>query len=79
MTTLVGVFFSLISVFGILLAQTKKAVRKFVLLLFSFCLIMAQLLYMYSRLSVNSQDFIAVSALVGAVILILSLQRNEAW
>lgn len=79
MTTLVGIFFSLISVLGFLKGQSKKAIRKFVLILFSFCLIMAQLLFMYSRLSMDSHDFVLLSGAVGAIILILSFQRDEAW
>lgn len=79
MTTLVGIFFTLISALGFFKGQSKKAIRKFVLIVFSFCLIMAQLLFMYNRLSMDSQDFIAISGVIGGIILILAFQRNEAW
>jgi hypothetical protein len=79
MTTLVGLFFSLISVLGLLKGPSKKLLRRVVLFVFSMFLIVAQVLYMGSRLSVDSQDFIAISGLVGGIILILSFQRNEAW
>jgi hypothetical protein len=79
MTTLVGLFFSLISLLGLVKGPSKKLLRKVVLFVFSMFLIVAQVLYMGSRLSVDSQDFIAISALVGGIILILSFQRNEAW
>jgi hypothetical protein len=79
MTTLVGLFFSLISVLGLLKGPSKKIIRKIVLILFSLLLILAQVLYMYSKLALDSQDFIAISGVVGGIILILSFQRNEAW
>lgn len=79
MTTLVGIFFSFISILGLLKGQSKKAVRKFVLILFSLYLIMAQLLFMNSRLTMDSHDFVIMSGVVGAIILILAFQRDEAW
>lgn len=79
MTTLVGLFFSFISVLGLLNGPSKKLLRRVVLFVFSMFLIVAQVLYMGGRLSVDSQDFIAISGLVGGIILILSFQRNEAW
>jgi hypothetical protein len=79
MITLVGLFFSFISVLGFLMGQSKKFLRKIVLIAFSLCLVLAQLLFMYSKITMDSQDFIAISGVVGGIILILSFQRDEAW
>jgi hypothetical protein len=79
MITLVGLFFSFISVLGFLKGQSKKFLRKIVLIAFSLCLILAQVLFMYSKITMDSQDFIAISGAVGGIILILSFQRDEAW
>jgi hypothetical protein len=79
MITLVGLFFSFISVLGFLMGQSKKFLRKIVLIAFSLCLILAQVLFMYSKITIDSQDFIAISGVVGGIILILSFQRDEAW
>jgi hypothetical protein len=79
MTTLVGLFFSIISVLGLVKGPSKKLLRRVVLFVFSMFLIVAQVLYMGSQLSIGSQDFIAISGLAGGIILILSFQRNEAW
>jgi len=79
MITLVGLFFSIISVLGFLMGRSKKFIRKIVLIAFSLGLILAQVLFMYSKITMDSQDFVAISGIVGAVILILSFQRNEAW
>jgi hypothetical protein len=79
MITLVGLFFSFISVLGFLMGQSKKFLRKIVLIAFSLCLILAQVLFMYSKITMDSQDFIAISGVVGGIILILSFQRDEAW
>jgi hypothetical protein len=66
MTTLVGIFFSFISILGLLKGQSKK-------------LILAQILFMDSKLAIESQEFIGVSGLVSGIILILAFQKNEAW
>ena len=79
MTTLVGLFFSLISVLGFLMGQSKKFLRKIVLIAFSLGLILAQVLFVYSKITVDGHDFVMISGFVGAIILILSFQRNEAW
>jgi hypothetical protein len=79
MITLVGLFFSFISVLGFLMGQSKKFLRKIVLIAFSLCLVLAQVLFMYSKITMDSQDFIAISGVVGGIILILSFQRDEAW
>jgi hypothetical protein len=79
MTTLVGLFFSLISVLGLLKGPSKKVIRKIVLILFSLLLILAQVLFMNSKLTIDSQDFIAISGVIGGIILILSFQKGEAW
>ena len=44
MATLVGLFFSSISIFGLFKCKTKTALRKMVLLAFSIFLILTQLL-----------------------------------
>jgi hypothetical protein len=79
MTTLVGLFFSLISVLGFLMGQSKKFIRKVVLIAFSLGLILAQVLFVYSKIAVDGHDFVLISGFVGAIILILSFQRDEAW
>ena len=79
MITLVGLFFSFISVLGFLMGQSKKFLRKIVLIAFSLCLVLAQVLFVYSKITMDSQDFIAISGVVGGIILILSFQRDEAW
>ena len=79
MTTLVGIFFSLISVFGIFKGKSKKAIRKIVIIAFSLFLILAQILFMNSVLDVSGQGFIALSGILGGIILILAFQKNEPW
>lgn len=79
MTTLVGIFFSIISVFGLLKGKSKKAIRKLVLIAFSFFLIVAQILYMTGALDVTGQEFVGISAILGGIILILAFQKNEPW
>jgi hypothetical protein len=79
MTTLVGIFFSLISVFGIFKGKSKRSVRKIVLIAFSFFLILAQILFMNSILEVSGQEFIGLSGILGGIILILAFQKNEPW
>jgi hypothetical protein len=79
MTTLVGLFFSLISVLGFLMGQSKKFLRKIVLIAFSLGLILAQALFVYSKITMDGHDFVLISGFVGAIILILSFQRNEVW
>ena len=79
MTTLVGLFFTFISVLGLLMVKSKKFVRKIVLVVFSLGLVLAQALFIYDKITIESQDFIAISGIVGAIILILSFQRDTAW
>jgi hypothetical protein len=79
MTTLVGIFFSMISIFGIFKGKSKKSIRKIVLIAFSLCLILAQVLFMYSVLEVGGQEFIGLSGIFGGIILILAFQKNEPW
>jgi hypothetical protein len=79
MTTLVGIFFSVISVLGFLKGHSKKFIRKIVLIIFSLCLILGQVLFIYSKITMGSQDFIAISGFIGGIILILSFQKDEAW
>ena len=79
MTTLVGIFFSFISVLGLLKGKSKKFIRKVVLIVFSLFLILGQILFMNSILTIESQEFIAISGLLSGIILILAFQKNEAW
>lgn len=79
MTTLVGIFFSLISIFGFVKGKSKSTPRKGVLIGFSLLLIIGQILFMYSYLNMESQQFVGFSGLISGVILILAFQKNEAW
>jgi hypothetical protein len=79
MTTLVGIFFSAISIFGIFKGKSKSSIRKIVLIAFSFFLILAQVLFMNSVLEVGGQEFIGLSGILGGIILILAFQKNEPW
>jgi hypothetical protein len=79
MTTLVGIFFSLVSVFGFLKGRSKNSPRKLVLIGFSLFLIIGQILYMYSYVNIESQQFVGFSILITGIILILAFQKNEAW
>ena len=77
MATLVGLFFSSISIFGLFKCKTKTALRKLVLLAFSIFLILTQLLFMNSVLEMGGQEFIFLSGILSGIILILSFQRSE--
>ena len=77
MATLVGLFFSSISIFGLFKCKTKTALRKMVLLAFSIFLILTQLLFMNSVLEMGGQEFIFLSGILGGIILILAFQRSE--
>ena len=79
MTTLVGIFFSLISILGFFKGSAKRAIRRIVIIAFSLFLILGQLLFMYSVLHVESQQFIGLSGLISGIILILAFQKDEAW
>ena len=77
MTTLVGLFFSVISVFGFLKGSSKRAVRRIALLFFSVLLILGQILFMKNALHIEGQQFIGFSGLLSGVILILAFQKEE--
>lgn len=79
MTILVGLFFILISLLGFLMGQSKKIIRKVVIIVGSLGLTLAQVLFMNNKIAMEGQDFVAISGMVGAVILLLGLQRNTAW
>ncbi|HEY4287511.1 MAG TPA: hypothetical protein VGN00_10480 [Puia sp.] len=79
MTTLVGLFFSFISVLGLLKGKSKGAIRRIVIIAFSIVLILVQVLFMYNLLRLESQEFITVSGFLSGIILILAFQKNEAW
>lgn len=79
MTTLVGIFFSLISLLGLFKGSSKRALRRIVITAFSICLILGQVLFIYSWLHIESQQFVGFSGLLSGIILILSFQKEEAW
>lgn len=79
MTTLVGLFFSLISIFGFFKGSSKTAARRYVILGISLLLILGQILFMKSALHIESQQFIGLSGLLSGIILILAFQKNEGW
>jgi hypothetical protein len=79
MTTLVGLFFSVISILGFFKGSSKRTVRRFVIIAISLFLILGQILFMNSVLHVESQEFIGFSGLLSGIILILAFQKNEAW
>ena len=77
MAILVGLFFSAISIFGLVKCRSKQALQKIVLLAFSIFLILTQLLFMNSVVEIPGQEFIFISGVLSGIILILSFQRNE--
>jgi hypothetical protein len=79
MTTLVGIFFSLISILGLFKGKSKRTTRKIVLITFSLFLVLGQVLFLSSMLKVESQEFVGFSILISGVILILAFQKDEAW
>ena len=79
MTTLVGLFFSFISILGFFKGSSKRTIRRFVLIGISLFLILGQILFMNSVLHVESQEFIGFSGLLSGIILILAFQKDEAW
>ena len=79
MTTLVGLFFSCISILGFFKGSSKGALRRIVITLFSILLVLGQVLFMYSVLHIESQQFIGLSGLLSGIILILAFQKEEHW
>lgn len=79
MTTLVGLFFSVISIFGFFKGTSKTAIRRYVIIGTSLLLILGQILFMNSALHIESQEFIGFSGLLSGIILILAFQKNDAW
>lgn len=79
MTTLVGLFFSVISILGFFKGAAKTTLRRYVILATSLVLILGQVLFMNSALHIESQQFIGLSGLLSGIILILAFQQNEAW
>ena len=77
MTTFVGLFFSIISIFGLFKCKSKRAIKKILLVGFSIFLILAQLLFMNAALEITGQEFVALSALLSGIILILIFQKND--
>jgi hypothetical protein len=77
MATLVGLFFSSISVFGFFKCKSKSVLRRLVLLAFSVFLIITQLLFMNSVVEMGGQEFIFLSGILSGIILILAFQKNE--
>ena len=79
MATLAGLFFSFISVLGLLRVKSKRAIRRIVIIAFSLFLILVQVLVMNDVLQLEGQEFIGISGLLSGIILILAFQKNEAW
>lgn len=79
MTTFAGLFFSFISVLGLLKGKTKPALRRIVIIAFSLFLILVQVLFLNDILELESQEFIVISGFLSGIILILAFQKNEAW
>jgi hypothetical protein len=79
MTTLVGLFFSLISIFGFFKGSSKRAFRRIVIISFSLFLILGQVLFIYRHIPIESQQFIGFSGLISGIILILAFQKGDAW
>lgn len=77
MTTFVGIFFSLISIFGLFKGKSKRSLRKIVLVAFCLFLILAQILFINDILNLEGQEFIAISGLLSGIILILAFQKND--
>jgi hypothetical protein len=78
MTTLVGLFFSVISVFGFFKGSSKRAARRFALIFFSLLLILGQFLFLKNAVHLDSHQFVGFSGLLSGVILILAFQKEEA-
>ena len=79
MTTLVGLFFSFISILGLLKGRSKRTTRKIVIIAFSLFLVLGQVLFINEVISIEGQEFIGLSGLLSGIILILAFQKNEAW
>ena len=79
MTTLVGLFFSFISILGLFKGSSKRQIRRVVIISISLFLILGQILFMNSALHIESQEFIGFSGLLSGIILILAFQKNEVW
>jgi hypothetical protein len=79
MTTLVGLFFSLISIFGFFKGSSKRAFRRIVIISFSLFLILGQVLFIYRHIPIESQQFIGFSGLISGIILILAFQKGDSW
>lgn len=79
MTTLVGLFFSFISIFGLFKGSSKRHLRRVVIISISLFLILGQILFMNSALHIESQEFVGFSGLLSGIILILAFQKDEVW
>ncbi len=79
MTTLVGLFFSFISILGFFKGAAKTTIRRYVIICTSLLLILGQILFMNSSLPIDNHQFVGFSGLLSGIILILAFQKNEAW
>jgi hypothetical protein len=77
MATIAGVFFSFISILGLLKGISKKSIKKILLFAFSFFLILVQVLFLNSLVDLGGQVFIGISGVLTGIILILAFQKNE--
>ena len=79
MAIFAGLFFSFISVLGLMKGKSKRALRRIVIIAFSIFLMLVQVLFMNDVLQLESQEFITISGFLSGIILILAFQKNEAW
>ena len=77
MASLAGLFFSLVSIFGIVRCRAKDALKRIVLISFSVFLLLMQLLFISGAIHLAVDEFVGISLLVSGIILILALQKNE--
>ena len=77
MTTLTGIFFSLISIFGFVKCQSKTVLKKIVLVAFCIVLILGQILFMNSIIEMDGSEFLGFSGLLSGIILILAFQKHS--
>ncbi len=75
MTMLIGIFFSLVSIFGFVKCQSKTVLKKIVLVAFCIVLVLGQILFINSMLQMAGDEFLAFSGLLSGIILILAFQK----
>ncbi len=76
MTTLAGLFFSLISFFGLANCKMKKPKRKTALIAISAMLMLIQILFINAILHIGPDTFIAFSGLLSGIIFVMTFQKK---